>query len=154
MNKRNKKEKDNQLDMSLKYSKLEFFYKFLRKTRNIEKNFLALPFWKNAALWAMILSASSTTILSVLLIRKNYNYIPPEIPMIYNSREGIWLNMPKLFIWAFPSGIAILGFINVQLLKKVYYMHKRLTLTICFMLAIIYIMGIIGLNQIINLSIF
>ena len=148
-------EKDNQnrqLDLKLGYSKAEILYKLKRLASNVEKNFTALPFWRNGLIWAKIISVFSVSVISLLLIGKSYSKLPPQIPLVYNTQEEEWKLIPKIFVFTVPFGFLMLGVANIQLLRRVYYMNKKLTLMICFTITITYLLGLLAVNEILLIS--
>jgi len=150
MEKENKQTR--QLDLGLRFSKLESFYKILRLRTKIEKTFTAIPFWKNGVLWLLIITMASTIILSVIHIYSNYKSMTPEIPITWNTQKADWESTPKILIWIFPVFLVILGIVNIYFLKYSYYMNKKLNLMICFILSILFILSYLALNQIILIT--
>jgi len=146
--KNDKQQENRQLGFKLKFSRLEVFYKFKRLASRIEKNFTVLPFWKSGLIWLAITSMIGITIITTLIIGKNYLRLPQSIPLLYSAIERDWRSVPKIFLFSIPLLSIILGIINIQLLQKVYYMNKRLTLTICVILTVTYFLEFLAVNEI------
>lgn len=145
--KKDKKEK-RQLGLNLKFSRLELFYKLKRASTRIEKNFVALPFWRNGLIWSTITAIVGITIITTVLIGKNYLDLPQQVPLIYDLLESKWKSYPKIFFFFVPLMLISFGIINIQFLQKVYYMNKNLALMICLVLTISYFLGLIAVNEI------
>lgn len=141
-----------QLDLDLPSSRIEILYKFKRVFRQIEKNFTAVPFWRNGLIWSAITTIIGVTIIITVLIGKFYSNLPPEVPLVYNTLEEKWENYPKIFLFAVPIMLILLGILNIRLLQKVYYMNKKLTLMICLLITITYILELIAVNEILVIS--
>jgi len=150
MKKKQEKER-NQMGFKLKFSRLEFLYKFKRTSRQIEKQFTALPFWRNGLIWLAIASIIGVTITSTLMIGKHYLDLPHRIPLIYDTLEGKWKNFPKIYFFFAPLIFVLIGIINIQILQKIYYMNKKLTLMICILITVTYSLGLIAVNEILIL---
>lgn len=146
------KDEKKQYDLNLKFSRFEVFYALIRRAKSIEKRFTVLPFWRGGLIWTAIISIFAITFITIILVLNNYDNLPPNIPLIYDTIEERWESYPKLYILSIPSLLAVLGIINIKFLQKVYYMNKRLTLMVCLLLTIIYFLGLIGINEIISLS--
>ena len=144
--------KEQQINMGLRYSRLEFLYKLKRMARRVEKDYTVLPFWQNALIWAAIISVFCVSIIAFILIRKNYSSLPPEIPLIFDLQEENWKSYPKVYIFSVPVVLILTGFINIQVLKKVYYMNKNMTLMICFLIVLTSLLSLAALNEIILLT--
>jgi uncharacterized membrane protein YqhA len=146
------KKKKLQMGLGLSFSRFEIFYKIKRKLREVEKNFTVLPFWQNGWIWASISTMIGITIISTLLIGKFYSQLPPEVPIVFIPEEEKWMNLPRLSLFTVPLILIIVGIINIYILQKVYYMNKRLTLMICLILVITYILELVGINEILIIS--
>jgi len=151
LSKEQKKEKP-QLGLNLKFSRLEFLYKLKRINRRIEKNFTVLPFWRNGMIWAAIAFIIGITTIITLTIARKYSALPPEVPLIYDTVSEKWQSFPKMFFFAVPIALIVIGIIIIQLLQKVYYMNKRLTLMICLIICMIYLLSLLAVNEIILFS--
>lgn len=149
---KDKNVKRPQLGLGLKFSQLELFYKFKRFAAQVEKNFTALPFWRNGIIWISIVTIIGVTIISTLLISKHYLDLPEDIPLIYDTLEAKWKSFPKFFFFSVPLILIIIGICNLQILTKVYYMNKRLTLMICLVLTASYFLVLIAVNEILIIS--
>lgn len=147
--KNNKKDEKKQLDLELKFSRFEIFYRIRRFSRQIEKQFTALPFWRNGLIWLAIGSIVGVTIITTLIIGKHYLNLPQEVPIIYNTLEGNWKSYPKIFLFFVPLVFVLVGILNIQILQRAYYMNKKLTLMICFLISVTYFLGLIAVNEII-----
>ncbi len=149
----NKESQEKQLDLELKYSRLEALYKFKRFSKEIEKTFTVLPFWSNGIIWAAIISIATTCVLIMLMNMSYYHKLPPQIPFIYNIPKAEWQAVPKIFIWAVPFILGLLGAINLHFLRKAYYMNKNMALTICIFLVIASFLIVFSVNEIFIISI-
>ncbi len=151
--KKKKNEINEQIDLGIKHSKLEFFYKLKRLASNIEKKYTVLPFWQNGFIWLSIISTIGFPTLIFIQIAKSYSKLPPDIPFIYNTQLDKWKSVPRITTFLLPITLFILGLVNIRYLQKVYYMNKRMTLMICFMSSILYMLEYLAINEIIVLSI-
>lgn len=151
-NKDNKKEKAKQLDMKLSHSKIELFYKLKRIARDIEKQFTAIPIWRNILMWIAVSSTIGISIIITLMVNKSYNQLPPEIPIIYDSFNERWDNYPRVFLFAVPLTLLTIGLLNIRMLQKVYYMNKKLTQMMCILITISFIFEFIAISEILDIS--
>jgi len=142
-----------QLDLDLPSSKIEFFFKLKRKFKRVEENFTAIPFWRNGLIWATITTVISVSIITTILIGKYYDKLPPDVPIIYDTYNERWDSYPKIFIFSIPVLLIVLGFLNVRLLQRVYFMNKKLTLMICIIMTGLYIFELIAVNEILLICI-
>jgi len=147
-----KKKKERQLDLELSYTRFEIIYKILRFGRYIEKMFTVLPFWRNGFIWLAITSSLGISIISTLLISKYFSDLPEEVPLLYNTTEETWKRFPKIYLYGIPLVFLFFGIISIQLLQRVYYMNKKMTLMICSLIPITYFLGLIALNEILTIS--
>lgn len=145
-------EEPNQLGMGLKYSRFEFLFKLKRLARQVEKNYTVLPFWQNGYIWAAISSIFGVTAIVMILIISRFADLPPEIPLVYDIQEENWQSYPKIFMFLIPASLLILGILNIQILRKTYYMNKRLTLMICLIITISSFLTLVASREIILLA--
>jgi len=149
-----KNKKEQQLDMELSHSKFELFYKLRRFAKNVEKQFTAIPIWRNALMWIAVSSTIGISIIVTLMVNRHYNDLPPDIPIIYDTFNERWISYSKVFLFAVPLSILVVGLLNIHILKKVYYMNKKLTLMICGLMTIAFIFEFIAINEVIDISIY
>ena len=149
-----KEKEEKQFDLELKYSRLEPFYKIKRFSKNIEKTFTVIPFWRNGVIWAAITSIAASCVLLMVMNTKYYHRLPPQIPLIFDIQSGQWQSVPKIFIWTVPFIVGALGIANLHILRKVYYMNKSMTLMICILLVISCFLSVISINEIFIISTF
>lgn len=147
------KKEDKQFDLELKYSKLEPLYKFKRFSQGIEKKFTVLPFWRNGIIWLTICTISATFILLMAINIKYYYKLPPQIPLLYDIQNERWTSYSKIFVWTIPFLVGFLGLLNLQFLRKVYYMNKDMTLAICLFLAAACVLVVLSVNELYIVSI-
>lgn len=143
--------KFEQLDMDLKSSRFELYYKLKRMVSRIEKNYTLLPFWRNALIWAAIMSVISVSIISTVMIFKSYSGLPTRVPLIYNAVDEGWESYPKIYLYVIPLLLFAVGIVNIRILQKVYYMNKKLTLMICMLITVLYLIELVALNHILLL---
>lgn len=148
----NEQEKPNQLGMGLKYSKFEFLFKLKRLARQVERNYTVLPFWQNGYIWAAISSIFGVTAIILVLIISRFSELPPEVPLLYDIQEENWESYPRIFMLLIPAALLVLGMINIQILRKTYYMNKRLTLMICLIITISSLLTLVASREIILLA--
>lgn len=139
--------------MNLRFSRLELLYKLRRFSRKVEQTFLVVPFWRNGFIWAGIMSILCITVIITVLVGKYYELLPPDIPLLYDTASDVWLSYPKMFTFAIPIALVTTGIIIIQVLQKVYYMNKKMTLMICIIISGIYFLALIAVNEIIVLQI-
>jgi hypothetical protein len=147
-----KEQEEEQLDLKIS-SKRELLYRFKRWVRKVERDFTVLPFWRNGYIWILIISILSVSIINTLLIAKKYSLLPPEVPILYITEVQKWQSFPRIFLFMVPLALFLIGVVNIRLLQRAYYMNKRLTQMICLLLAVAYILELIGVNELILLSI-
>ncbi len=150
--KEDKTAKVKQLDMELSHSKIELFYKLKRIAKNVEKQFTAIPIWRNILMWIAVSSTIGISIIITLMVNKSYSKLPPEIPIIYDTFNERWNNYPRVFLFAVPLTLLIIGLLNIRMLQKVYYMNKKLTLMICALITISYIFEFLAISEVLNIS--
>lgn len=141
-----------QLGLNLRFSRLEFLFKVKRMNRRIEKNFTVLPFWRNGLIWTAIASIIGITTIITLTIAKKYGDLPPEVPLIYDTVLEKWQSYPKMFFFSIPIILIVIGIIIIQLLQRVYYMNKKLTIMICIIISVVYMLSLLAVNEIILFS--
>ncbi|MBN2016109.1 hypothetical protein JW766_04730 [Candidatus Dojkabacteria bacterium] len=142
----------DQLGLGISRSKFALFPRFKLLTRQIEKNFIVLPFWRNGYIWAAIISIIATNIAVIIFISRFYPKLPPEVPLIYDTVNERWDSFPRAFLYLIPIVLVIFGFLNIRLLQKVYYMNKRLTLMISLLIAVIFFLELIAVNELLIIS--
>ena len=150
---RDKSTKQKQIDLGLKHSKFEFIYKFKRIVRDVEKDFTALPLWRGELVWIAIVFMIFTSIVTTILIKNSYDKLPPYVPILYNISEESWYTFPKVYLFMIPFIILILGILNINYFKKVYYMNKKLSGMICIILIIVYVFEVIAVKELVNLNV-
>ena len=148
LRKKSKKSEKRQLGFELKPSRFELFYKFKRLTTQVEKSFTVLPFWRNGLIWMAISTIIGITIITTLIIGKSYLKLPEQVPLIYDTLEEDWQSFPKIYFFGVPLILVLIGILNIQLLQKVYYMNKKLTLMICILITLTYFLGLAAVNEI------
>lgn len=150
--KRDRTEKVKQLDMKLSHSKIELFYKLKRIAKGVEKQFTAIPIWRNILMWIAVSSTIGISIIITLMVNRCYSELPPEIPIVYDTFNDRWDNYPRVFLFAVPLVLLIIGLLNIRMLQKVYYMNKKLTLMICALVTISFVFEFIAISEVLNIS--
>jgi hypothetical protein len=147
----NNKEK-RQLGLELQYSRFELFYKIKRFARKLEKQFTVLPFWRHGTIWVVIMTIVGISGIWILLLQKYYSDLPPEITLIYDVTTNKWRSFPRIYSFVIPVILLVVGFLAINTLWRTYYMNKRLTMMIGFVIILSYILFFIALNQILILN--
>ncbi|MDD3647792.1 MAG: hypothetical protein PHS44_04830 [Candidatus Dojkabacteria bacterium] len=145
---------DKQLGINLRYSKFEFIYKLKRLARKVEKNYTVLPFWQNGLIWTAIFSVFGVSSIIIMMLIKRYHQLPNEVPLIYDIENESWRSFQKILLYTIPGGLLILGILNIQVLRKTYYMNKRLTLMICLLLTVLSFLTLVATTEIMMLSLY
>jgi len=146
------REKARQLDMELSHSRIEILYKLKRLATSVEKQFTAVPIWRNVLMWIAVSSTIGISIIITLLVNRHYNQLPPEVPILYDSYNESWDSYPRVFLFTVPLVLLVFGLLSIRMLQKVYYMNKKLTLMICALITISYIFEYIAVSEILNIS--
>ncbi|MBU0976518.1 MAG: hypothetical protein ABIE03_00790 [Patescibacteria group bacterium] len=150
----NKSPEERQLGIGLRYSRFEILFKLKRLARKVEKNYTVLPFWQNGFIWAAISSVFGVSAIILMVIIRKLEMLPPEIPLLYDIEEESWQSYPKALLFVIPAGLLFLGIVNIQILRKTYYMNKRLTLMICLLVTVLSMLTLVATREILMLALY
>lgn len=139
---RNKKKKDEQLKLGIKYQQRSFLERVSSSFSNFKDGLELNPYWRSGYSWLSLLSSLILGFNSFLLIYVNFDRLPARIAMMFAEKLEEDIVKDKYLLYFLPLLTISLGTMLTFLAEKLF---TRFPQTIKFFSFIIFLMSLIQL---------
>lgn len=129
-----KKSKINQLPMELTSGDNSWIAETKSYVKNMEYKISVIPYWRNGTIWFAFIGILFAGITAVSIVALNFDKIPPQLPLLYRDTKSSWNIVSKEFLIIVPLVISLGSMSLFYLFPKLFYINKRLTLSLALCL--------------------
>lgn len=144
-------DRPQQLDMSLKESPVNRFFKVKRSVTKIEDRMRFSYFWRSFWIWLTIFTGFTATAIALLYLQKYWNGLPADVPLfgLFNTAKNKLGTKFFLLIIAFVPFIStVISLIFFYILFRNYERLKILIFQLVLMISIFTMYGIFSIVKI------
>lgn len=143
---------DTQIQMDIKADNKEYYYSFKRRVQNLEVILEVLPYWRSGLNMFTLVFSFFTTILSGILILANFQKLKTQLPLIYSQSFQTLEPIDKSLLFIIPVLMGFFNFMVIRLSMMIYNFDKKLVITLNLALILFNLLAIIGLVQVLSLT--
>lgn len=129
-----KNQEISQLSMDMPEGSISPVTNFKSYIKNMEYKISVVPYWRNGFIWLSFIGILFCGLTAVTMVAFNFNNIPPQLPLLYKDSNNSWSIVSKEFLIFVPLIIAVCSMALFYLFPKLFYINKRLTISLALCL--------------------